>query len=132
MSCVVEKRKSGAKTSVGHWVGHMDNESGVGLVVCTKRQLFGKINNNTKYLSAVMHERHPCAAKGLCIICFSKLLGLLLGDHAHTGATQSKRSTETSCDIAVDHRDGGLLMKYLFIMHRTNILLNSRLYLIVY
>ena len=48
-----KKGKFRAKTGVGHWVGHMDNESGVGRVVCTKRQLFGKTNKNTNYLSAV-------------------------------------------------------------------------------
>ena len=62
----------------------------------------------------------------LCIV-FSKLLGLLLGDHPCAGATPSKWPTETALTVAVDHRDGGLLMKYLFIMDRTNILLNSRL-----
>ena len=41
---------------MGHWVIHMDDESGVGHVVCTKRQLFGKTNNNTNYLSAVKYE----------------------------------------------------------------------------
>ena len=58
---------------------------------------------------------------------FSKLLGLLLGDHTRAGATPSKWPTETICVVAVDHRDSVSLMKYLFIMDQTNILLNSRL-----
>ena len=62
----------------------------------------------------------------LCII-LSKILGLLLGGHAHAGATSLKWSTETACNVAVDHHSGGVLMKDLFIMNRTNILLNSRL-----
>jgi hypothetical protein len=49
-----KKGKFRAKTGVGHWVGHMDNESGVGRVVRTKRQLFGKTNKNTNYLSAAV------------------------------------------------------------------------------
>ena len=68
-----------------------------------------------------MHGRHPWAAKGLCIIC-SKLLGLLLGNHACAVDTQSKWSTETACNAAVDHRDGGLLMEYLFGVYQTTIL----------
>ena len=62
-----------------------------------------------------MHGRQPRAAKMLCII-YGKLLGLILGDHARVGATPSKWPTETVLALAVDHRDGGLLMKYLFIM----------------
>ena len=52
-----------------------------------------------------MHERHPWASKGLCIT-LSKLVGLLLGNHARAGATPSKWPTETAYDIAVDHRNG--------------------------
>ena len=66
----------------------------------------------------------------LCII-LSKLLGLLLGHHARAGATPLKWPTETAHVVAVDHLDGGLLIKYLFGTHQTKILLN-RLYLIVY
>ena len=44
---------------------------------------------------------------------YSKLVGLLLGDHARAGATPSKWPTETACAVSVDHRDGVLLMKYL-------------------
>ena len=51
----------------------------------------------------------------LCII-FSKLLGLLLGNYTRVGATPSKRPTETTLTVAVDLRDGGLLIKYMFIM----------------
>ena len=43
------------------------------------------------------------------------------------GATPSKWLTETACDATVDHRDGGLLVKYLFKMNQTNILLNISL-----
>ena len=63
-----------------------------------------------------MYGRYPLAGKGLCII-FSKLLCLLLGDHACAVATPSKLSIETACDVAVDHHNGGLLMEYLSIMH---------------
>ena len=62
----------------------------------------------------------------LCITV-SKLLGLLLGNHARAGATPSEWPTEMDFAFAVDNRDGDLLMKYLFIMDRTNILLNRRL-----
>ena len=64
--------------------------------------------------------------KGLCIIV-SKIFGLLLGDHDRASATPLKWSTETSCTVAIDHRDDGLLMEYLFVMYQTNIVLNSRL-----
>ena len=62
----------------------------------------------------------------LCILS-SKLLGLLLGDHARAGATSLKWPTETALAVAVEHHDGGLLMNYLFSMYRTNIVLNSGL-----
>ena len=52
---MVEKRKFGVKAGIGHWLGHMDNELGVGRVICTKQQLFGETNKNTNYLSTV-----PC------------------------------------------------------------------------
>ena len=35
----------------------MDDESGVGRVVCTKRQPFGKTNKNTNDLSAVVASK---------------------------------------------------------------------------
>ena len=56
---------------------------------------------------------------------FSKLLGLLLGDHLRADATSSKRPTETALAVAVDRHNGVLLMKYLFIMDRTNILIHA-------
>ena len=46
-----KKENFGAKTGVGHWIGHIDGDLGVGRAVCTKRQLFGKTNTNTNYLS---------------------------------------------------------------------------------
>ena len=56
-------------------------------------------------------------------IIFNKVLGLLilLGDHARVGATPSKWPTETALTVAVDHCDGGSLIKYLFRTHQTNI-----------
>ena len=39
---------------VGHCVSHVDDESGVGRVVCEKRQLFGETNKNKNCLSAVV------------------------------------------------------------------------------
>ena len=53
-SCVTKQRKIRAKRGVCHWVGHMDNELGVGYFVCTKQQLFGKTNKNRDYLSTVV------------------------------------------------------------------------------
>ena len=38
---------------VGHWIGHMDDESGVGRVVCIKPHDFGETNRNANYLSVV-------------------------------------------------------------------------------
>ena len=52
---MVEKRKFGAKMGAGHWIGHIDDESGFGRVVCIKHRDFGETNINTKYLSTV----HP-------------------------------------------------------------------------
>ena len=51
---MVKKRKFGAKLGVGHWVGHMDDESGVGPVVCMKRCNIGETNIITNYLSALV------------------------------------------------------------------------------
>ena len=62
-----------------------------------------------------MHGCHPWAVDALCII-FSSVVGLLLGNHARAGATPSKWPTEMACAIAVDHHDGVLLMKYLYII----------------
>ena len=42
-------------------------------------------------------------------------------------ATPSKWPAETARAVAVDHRDGVSLMKYLFVMVRTNIVVNGRL-----
>ena len=55
---MVKNRKFGAKMGVGHWIGHIDDESGVGRVVCIKHNDFGETNRNANYLSAVL---------GLCI-----------------------------------------------------------------
>ena len=38
---------------VGHWIGHMDDESGVGRVICIKHRDFGETNRNANYLIAV-------------------------------------------------------------------------------
>ena len=38
---------------VGHWIDHMDDDSGVGRVVCIKHRDFGETNQNTNYLSTV-------------------------------------------------------------------------------
>ena len=35
-----KKGRFGAKINVGHCVGHVDDKSGVGRGICTKRQLF--------------------------------------------------------------------------------------------
>ena len=51
---MVEKRKFGAKMGAGHWIGHIDDESGVGRVVCIKHRDFGETNRNTNYLSVVV------------------------------------------------------------------------------
>ena len=48
-----QKRKFGAKLGVGHWIGYMDDESGVGRAVCIKQHDFGETNRNANYLSAV-------------------------------------------------------------------------------
>ena len=64
-----------------------------------------------------MHERHPRAAKVLCII-YSKLLGLLLGDHDRAGVTLSESPTETALAIAVGHRDGFVHARTLEQIHR--------------
>ena len=48
-----QKNDLQGKVGVGHWFGHMDNKSSVGCVVCTKRQVFGKTNKSTNYVSAV-------------------------------------------------------------------------------
>ena len=50
---MVKERKFGAKTGVGHWIGHMDDELGVGCVVCIKHRDFGETNRNANYLSAM-------------------------------------------------------------------------------
>ena len=50
---MVKKRTFGAKTGVGHWIGHMYDKSGVGRGVCIKHCDFGETNRNAKYLSAV-------------------------------------------------------------------------------
>ena len=78
------------------------------------------------HIASNMHGWHPQAAKRLCII-YSKLLGLLLGNHARAGSRPSKWTTETALAVAVDHCNGVLLMKYVFIMVRTNIVVNGRL-----
>ena len=46
---MVKNRKFGAKMGVGHLVDHMDDESGVGRVVCTKRRNIDKTNRHTNY-----------------------------------------------------------------------------------
>ena len=58
-ACVVEKMKFGAKMGVGHWIGHMDDESSVGRVVCIKHHDFDETNRNANYLSAVYCFCHP-------------------------------------------------------------------------
>ena len=50
----------GAKAGVGHWIGQMDDESGVCHVVFTKRQLFSETNKNTNYLSTVWYVPVMC------------------------------------------------------------------------
>ena len=52
-----------------------------------------------------MHGRHPDVAIWLRII-FSNLIGLLLGDHARTGATSPKRPTEMAPTVTVGHCNG--------------------------
>ena len=52
-----------------------------------------------------MYGQHPKPAMGLCIILIN-VVGLLLGDHACTGATSSKWPTETALTLAVGHCDG--------------------------
>ena len=85
---MVQKKKVGAKTGVGHWVGHMDDELGVGHVVCTKRQLFGETNKNTNYLSAVkemLELQSGFVAMGKCSL--SRWLGKRAGNQAGRGNT---------------------------------------------
>ena len=55
---MVERKKFGAKMGAGHWIGHMDDDSGVGSVVCIKNCDFGETNRNTNYLSAVFSMYH--------------------------------------------------------------------------
>ena len=51
-----------------------------------------------------MHGQHPAAAIGPLTI-FSKVVGLLLDDHAHTGTTPPPWPTETAFVVAVGHHD---------------------------
>ena len=64
-------------------------------------------------------------------IFFGWVIQHLIGNHACAGTTPSTWSTETACDVNVDHCDGILLMEWILIMHRIIILPNIRSYLIV-
>ena len=51
-----------------------------------------------------MHGRHPAATTGPCTI-FSNVVGMLLGNHACTGATPLPWPTEMAYAVAVGHQN---------------------------
>ena len=67
------------------------------MYVLLQRQLKGWLIN--------MHGQHPKPAIGPRI-CFTNVVGLLLGNHARAGATTSEWPTETALVVAVGHCNG--------------------------
>ena len=78
-----------------------------------------------------MHERHPEPVIGLCII-FINVVGLLLGNYAHTGHTSLEWPSEMTLSVTVDHCNGAAKTQTLKQIHQgkglcTNILIRSKI-----